>query len=114
MKSFRISCTVLATAFFGLLGACSTDSETRSPKKLESAPYAAVQYALNSLESGEALRWEDGQSGYRGSIVPLRTFRIAGGGYCRDYQVIYLSPQGGGEIRLETACRNAKIWQRAS
>lgn len=44
----------------------------------------AVQEALETRPSDEIHRWESGDSTI-GSVMPMRTFRIKSGHYCRDY-----------------------------
>ena len=44
----------------------------------------AVQKALETRRSNEVYRWDSGNGAF-GSVIPLRTFRIKSGHYCRDY-----------------------------
>jgi len=66
---------------------------------------AALQETLETRRSNEMNAWRDGATGIAGSIVPLRTFRIETGVYCRDYRETILA---GGHVtaRALTACRD--------
>jgi surface antigen len=46
---------------------------------------ATVSVALESHVSGRPVRWHNPDSGSRGSVEPLRTFKIATGQWCREY-----------------------------
>ena len=45
----------------------------------------AVAQALERQVSGAALEWRNPQSGNRGAVTPVRTFRNADGQWCREY-----------------------------
>jgi surface antigen len=45
----------------------------------------AVTQALERQVSGAALEWRNPQSGNRGAVTPVRTFRNADGQWCREY-----------------------------
>ena len=46
---------------------------------------AAISVALETHVSGEPARWHNPDSGSRGSVEPLRTFKISTGQWCREY-----------------------------
>ncbi len=46
---------------------------------------AAVAVALETHVSGQPARWHNPDSGSKGSIEPLRTFKISTGQWCREY-----------------------------
>lgn len=70
----------------------------------------AVQTALESLRSHAAYKWE-GTAGSSGSITPTRTFRIATGHYCREYQEAVSNPAGVTSAN-RIACRDGQgFWQ---
>ncbi len=46
---------------------------------------AAVSVALETHVSGQPARWHNPDSGSKGSIEPLRTFKISTGQWCREY-----------------------------
>ncbi len=45
---------------------------------------AALQDVLETRRSRQSGYWSNGMTGNEGSVTPLRTYRIAGGSYCRD------------------------------
>jgi surface antigen len=64
----------------------------------------AAQRAFESGRTGQAVTWNNPDSGNSGSITPTQTYQIAGGQYCRRYtQEITI----GGEQHetYGTACR---------
>jgi surface antigen len=46
---------------------------------------AAVAVALETHVSGQPARWHNPDSGSKGSVEPLRTFKISTGQWCREY-----------------------------
>ena len=46
---------------------------------------AAISVALEKHVSGQPARWHNPDSGSRGSVEPLRTFKISTGQWCREY-----------------------------
>ncbi len=70
---------------------------------------AAVSTALESHVSGQPARWHNPDSGSRGSVKPLRTFKISTGQWCREYAHA-IDLQGWRErqgILRAIACREA-------
>ena len=55
------------------------------PRGLEAA-HRTVQRALETGPSDTTHRWAHPASGSSGKVTPLRTFRIAGGSYCREFR----------------------------
>lgn len=75
-----------------------------------SKAYHAVQEALETRRSHEVIHWRDSESGSFGMIILLRTFRIAGGHYCRQFHETVVTAEN--EVAgKRTACRDgAGIW----
>ena len=67
---------------------------------------AAVQEALESLPSRQTRSWRNPATGSSGFVMPIRTFRIESGHFCREYQEAIATP-GSAEARQFTACRRA-------
>ncbi len=55
--------------------------------------------------SREAGTWRNAATGNRGSMAPLRTYRIEIGTYCRDYRET-VTRGGQAVARIATACRD--------
>ena len=71
----------------------------------------AAQRAFESNSSGRASTWSNPDSGHSGSVTPTRTYQLANGQYCREYQQ---TVQIGGEEHeaYGTACRRPDgTWQ---
>ncbi len=64
-----------------------------------------IQQALETLVSGKVARWQDPASGAKGSVQPLRTFKIRSGHFCRQFEEV-VSRGMEQAIRVGTACRN--------
>ena len=71
----------------------------------------AAQQAFEQNQAGQPSVWNNPQTGNSGSITPTRTYQLASGQYCRQYQqTIYI----GGEANQTygTACRQPDgSWQ---
>jgi surface antigen len=80
-------------------------------KKDKAMAAAAAQAAFDNNRTGQASVWNNPDSGNYGSITPTRTYQIATGQYCRQYeQTITI----GGEPQQSygTACRQSDgTWQ---
>ena len=64
-----------------------------------------VQDALVHRLSGQSSTWRGTAAGVRGSVTPLRTFRIVTGHWCREFQETVILPALA-EVRVLTACRS--------
>ncbi len=64
----------------------------------------AAQQAFESGQAGQASTWSNPDSGNSGSVTPTRTYQLASGQYCREYQQDIVV---GGEKHKAygTACR---------
>ncbi|MFQ5774311.1 MAG: RT0821/Lpp0805 family surface protein [Kiloniellaceae bacterium] len=66
---------------------------------------SAFQQTLETRVSHRLAHWRNDATGTSGSVMPLRTFRIRTGHYCREYVETILAT---GKImsRVGTACRD--------
>ncbi len=72
----------------------------------------ALQLALETSRSNFTYRWRSAGGGLSGRITPLRTFRVASGHYCREFEEILIVAS---QVRLDTrtACRaDDGRWQK--
>jgi surface antigen len=72
---------------------------------------AALQEALDRQVSGQSVAWSNPDSGSRGSITPLRTFRAADGRWCREFERRVEATALGAERRTGIACRDPSGWR---
>lgn len=72
----------------------------------------AAQKAFESSQAGQPTVWNNPDSGNSGSITPTRTYQLANGQYCRQYeQTINISGQQPQQA-YGTACRQPDgTWQ---
>jgi surface antigen len=71
---------------------------------------AAVQAALESDRTGEGRVWENPQTGRRGTVTPMRTWRDEDGRPCRDYQALF-TVSNTARASYASACREPTgIW----
>lgn len=82
-------------------------SGNQPPAGDRDVPAAAVQQALETLASGDTLRWRDPSLGDAGTITPRRSFKVASGQFCREYEITYSAADGRSERWIQTACRVA-------
>lgn len=72
--------------------------------------WATFQDVLETHPSRRSGTWSNGMTDNQGSVTPLRTYRIAGGSYCRDYREM-VTKSGRAIAQTGTACRNADgVW----
>ena len=102
----------MRAALSGLVAVLFVGCETVPTERPRKIPPSVVQQALESLSTGQTIRWRDRLTGEAGSIAPMRTFRKRSGPYCRDYLVTFETPEGIAVSWTETACRTAEaIWE---
>ncbi len=85
----------------GLLGGAVGNVLDQRDKQM--AAQAAHQ-ALEAAPSGVAVPWRNPDSGHTGAITPVRTYQVADGSYCREYQQV-VTIGGQQERSYGTACR---------
>ncbi len=72
---------------------------------------ATLDRALERNLSGRPATWRNRSSGNGGSITPLRTYRVANGGFCRDYQET-VTVGSDEQAFTATACREPSgLWR---
>ena len=71
---------------------------------------AAVQLALESGLQGEHFSWTNPSTGHEGEVWVTRTYRIAGGGWCREYRES-IRVGGRTDAYSDRACRRGdSVW----
>lgn len=71
---------------------------------------SVLQDVLENQRSQQMRMWSSDTTGVSGSVMPLRTFKIKTGHFCRDYREAVIA-DGRMESRDATACRtNDGIW----
>jgi surface antigen len=63
-----------------------------------------LQRSLETKASSDRLDWRNPQSGNGGAFVPLRTFKIRNGYFCREYREDLVADKAAA-TRQVTACR---------
>ena len=91
-----------------------TTAEPALPADTERLRSAALQSALESVPSGQAMPWRDTADGVSGTVIPDRTIRSRRLGWCRGYvEVIEAKARRYRFERL--ACRaDNGIWRRVA
>jgi surface antigen len=64
----------------------------------------ALQLALEKNRTGEGANWSNPDTGHRGTVVPIRTFKGTGGSDCREFQQT-ATVSGETDIAFGSACR---------
>jgi surface antigen len=89
-----------------LLGAWVGNEIGSSLDKADLAYARAAEQQAYSAPVGQAISWNNPQSGNRGTVTPIRDGSTASGDYCREYeQTIYVD--GRSETGVGVACRRA-------
>jgi surface antigen len=71
----------------------------------------AAQQAFEQNQAGQTSVWNNPDSGNSGSITPTKTYQLANGQYCRQYQQT-ITISGEQHQTYGTACRQADgTWQ---
>jgi hypothetical protein len=121
-KSVKIACTTVVLAL--MLSACG-----QPPKQKPIAPVSTPhdfydgltanernvaetsrQEALESQLSQQSLEWQSTQSSTAGNIRPIRTFKIASGQYCREFEERLTGITKWDRVRRAVACRREGQW----
>lgn len=64
------------------------------------------QQTLETGKTGQTTSWQNPDSGNRGTITPVKTYKAESGSYCREYQQT-ITVGGRTEEAYGTACRQA-------
>jgi len=64
----------------------------------------AAQQALEKAPTGTAVPWTNPDNGHAGVVTPVRTYQVADGSYCREYQQT-VTVGGQQQQSHGTACR---------
>lgn len=64
----------------------------------------AAQRALEGSPTGSAVPWTNPDTGHTGVVTPVRTYQVADGVYCREYQQV-VTIDGREQRSFGTACR---------
>lgn len=71
----------------------------------------AAQKALESAPTGKPVAWRNPDSGHAGSVTPVKTYQVANGNYCREYESS-VTIDGKQEKAFGKACRQPDgSWQ---
>ncbi len=102
---------LVATGVGTLLGALVGNSIGRSLDRADMAYMQQANYEAHNAPVGEAITWNNPESGNSGSITPTRDGTDTAGRYCREYQqTIYVGGQQ--ETGYGIACRQEDgTWQ---
>jgi surface antigen len=65
----------------------------------------AQQRALERSPTGTPVPWKNPDIGHTGAVTPVRTYQVADGRYCREYQQVGDDRGAWGQRRFGTACR---------
>jgi len=66
-----------------------------------------VNQALETQISGTPVEWRNPDSGSRGTVTPVRTYRSESGKWCREYTLTTVADDGSARRRRAIACREA-------
>ena len=92
---------IAGTLIGGLIGGAIGDRLDAADRR---EAREAAQNSLENSRSGTATAWKNPDSGNSGTITPSRTFQMADGQYCREFQqtIIIAGEENQG---FGTACR---------
>ncbi|MEE8334468.1 MAG: RT0821/Lpp0805 family surface protein [Alphaproteobacteria bacterium] len=99
--SGRLAATAAGTVLGLALGADIGRSLDRADRLYAGR---SQQQALETLPVGQSAEWSNPDSGNRGSITPTRTYQVADGRYCREFQHA-VTVGGKSEMAYGNACR---------
>ena len=83
--SGQLAATAAGTLFGLLAGSEAGKSLDRADRLYAARTHHA---ALESAPAGTTAYWENPETGHYGAVTPTRTYQVAGGQYCREYQQI--------------------------
>jgi surface antigen len=85
----------------GLAGGAVGNMRDQRDRQLASQ---AAQQAFETAPVGTAVPWTNPDNGHIGAITPVRTYQVADGRYCREYQQV-VTINGEQQRSFGTACR---------
>lgn len=85
----------------GLVGGAIGDRMDAADKRHANE---AAAHALNTAPSGQSVTWQNPDNNHAGSVTPTRTYQMANGQYCREYQQT-VTIEGKLQQSYGTACR---------
>ena len=98
-------------AVIGAVSGCAAQESVRDPSEHAALP-PALQDALETSESGQAVEWWNVHNGERGMVRPLRTYMSAAGIPCREYVLVAVHGNHGSETARAVACRDIDgVWK---
>lgn len=72
---------------------------------------ATINHVLETVVSGKSVAWEVPETGARGAVTPIRTYRSRSGHWCREYRVHEEAASATAD-RRGVACRTGdKMWR---
>lgn len=74
----------------------------------------SLQAALENSLSGKSVVWKNPDSGARGSVTPLKTWKNDQGAYCRSYSEWIRLASGEAIRRRGVACRSSNATWKAA
>jgi surface antigen len=92
------------TAIGTLLGAYVGSEVGKSLDRADQQYAAQAENRVHSAPIGQAISWNNPESGHSGTYTPVRDGTDAGGNYCREYQTS-VNIGGHTEQAYGTACR---------
>jgi surface antigen len=81
-------------------------------RNMDKADAQCVNQALERAQDGQAVTWNNPNTGYRYSLTPYQTYQRNDGHYCRKYRAVVKTGSHTQNYR-EAACRNNDgVWER--
>jgi anti-sigma factor RsiW len=72
---------------------------------------ATINHVLETVTSGQSVTWEVPETGTRGAVTPIRTYRSTSGHWCREFEIREVTASGE-QDRKGLACRTGeREWQ---
>jgi len=114
-----IAASIAAVAALGAVGYRLHETQLDAAKKAVVAAQAheravltaTINHVLETAVSGKSVAWEVPETGVRGEVTPIRTYRSTSGHWCREYRVEEVAA-GGTTDRRGVACRiGDKEWR---
>ena len=87
----------------GLLGGAIGDRMDAADKRRANE---AAAHALETAPAGQTVAWKNPDNNHSGTFTPTRTYQVANGQYCREYQQT-ITIDGQPHQAYGTACRQS-------
>ena len=81
-------------------------------RNMDKADAQCTNQALERSPDGQAINWNNPDTGHRYSVIPYQTYKLEDGRYCRKYRASINAGSNTTKYYADTACRSDEgVWE---